>query len=841
MKIITRNGDKETVRLDAITERIKKACEYCNIDLYPVDPVRVAVKVVNSIRDNITTSELDDVTARICMNWSLEHPNWGTLGSRIIISNHQKNTHWSFSEAIEYLYNNKDYHRQHCPLVSKEIYDIVKNDPEMYNSIIKPERDFFLDYFGFKTLERSYLLRTSDKIIRETPSFLFLRVALGIWGNNTEKVEETYNMLSQKYATHATPTLFNSGTPLPQFSSCFLLGTEDSVDGIYKTITDCARISKWSGGIGFHISNIRCKGSYIRGTGGKTDGIIPMLKVYNTTARYIDQSGKRNGSYACYIEPWHGDIMSFLKAMRNHGSEESLARDLFYALWVPDCFMEAVKNDEDWFLMCPDECPGLNEVYGNEFEELYYKYALDGHYREKIKARDVWDEIIKSQIESGMPYMMYKDSINKKNNQKNLGTIKSSNLCAEITEYSNDKEYAVCNLASLCLPNFVEYQYFGDYNITIYTKDNCSWCNLLKVFFKQTQPNLTIEWKNNIVGFKTYPQTYVNEKNIGGFEKTIEFFRPSINYDKLESTIETLVENLNIIIDKNYYPTPETKFSNLSHRPMGIGVQGLSDMFAKMWIPYESKEASSINKELFESIYYFAVKKSIELAHKTQPYSSFENSPLSKGLFQFDHWGEIETTRDFETLRKQMIKKGIKNSLLIALMPTASTSQIMGNNESFEPFNSCMFVRRTLSGEFIVINKYLMSILHDLGIWNEEMKQRIMYHRGSIQKIPQIPQYIKEMYKTVWEIKKKHLINMSRERSPFVCQSQSFNLYFEDCNPDVLTKTHLYAWKQGLKTGSYYIRSRPATNAQNFTIDPHLEEKFKNDTYKQSECENCSG
>lgn len=1169
MRIITRNGSSETIRLDAITERISRHIYSNN-----VDPVRAAVKVVEGIRNNITTSELDDITSKICMNWSLEHPDWAELGSRICISNHQKNIRWPFSRAIENLYKNTDMNGSHCPLISKKLYDIVQEDPVFYNNIIDPERDFLIDYFGFKTLERSYLLKTSDQCIQETPQYLFLRVAIGIRDNDIQGIIKTYNMLSLKFATHATPTLFNSGTPQPQFSSCFLLGTEDSVEGIYKTITDCARISKWSGGIGFHISNIRCKGSYIRGTGGKTDGIIPMLKVYNNTARYIDQSGKRNGSFAAYLEPWHGDIIPFLKAMRNHGSEESLARDLFYALWIPDLFMEAVKSNKEWYLMCPDECPNLANVYGDEFERLYTDYVQRGKYREKVQARDIWDEVLRSQIESGMPYIMYKDQVNRQNNQKNLGTIKSSNLCvapetpiltskgyipiyqlkdqtvevwngeewssttirqtgqnqnlikvtmsngtelectpyhkfyietgsrpfeksvrikvdakdlkigqkiikhslpppidlpessdfpyaythgfysgdgtdgytssglskpritlygkkkdlieyldfassslmetsngtlnvqlhrdipskytvpnaefsiksrlewlagildadgcvaenddnqsiqmvsihkdflmdillmlqemgvhskvtfakssgksllpdgkgskklyetkeqyrilinsnntnklldlglnthrlkfkknipkrdatqyikvksvideeriddtfcftenkrgtgmfggvltmqcAEITEYSDSKEYAVCNLASLCLSQFIKYEIIEGH-VEVYVKENCSWCDLVKVFFKEVYPGLPITIRKD--GIKeTYPRVYLNGVEIGGFEKTIEYFRPKFNYNKLEETIEILVENLNIIIDKNYYPTNETFESNCKHRPIGIGVQGLSDLFAKMWIPYESEQARILNKEIFEAIQYFSIKKSMELAKKTQPYSSFEGSLFSEGKFQHDLC-ETPTTRDWDSLREDVKKNGTRNSLMVALMPTASTSQIMGNNESFEPFNSCMFVRRTLSGEFIVINKYLITTLHNLGLWDSTMKQRIMFNRGSIQKIPQIPRYIRDMYKTVWEIKKKHLINMARDRQAFVCQSQSFNLYFEDCNPEILTKTHMYSWKQGLKTGSYYIRSRPATNPQNFTIDPKLEEQFKHENVQEDVCENCS-
>lgn len=859
MKIITRDGTLEPVRLDAITERIKKACDYCGDLSSHIDPVRVAVKVVNSIRDNITTSELDDITAKICMNWSLEHPDWGKLGSRIIISNHQKNTKWCFTKAMYNLYNNKDSKDKQCPLISDEIKDLIYYNQDQYNDILKPERDFLIDYFGFKTLEKSYLLRTSDNIIQETPQYLFLRVALGIWGNDIPKVKNTYDMISLKYATHATPTLFNAGTQRPGMLSCFLLGTGDSVEGIYKTITDCARISKWSGGIGVHVSNIRCKGSYIRGTGGKTDGIIPMLKVYNHTARYIDQGGgKRKGSFAIYLEPWHGDIISFLKAMRQHGHEESLARDLFYALWIPDCFMEAVKNDEEWYLMCPDECKGLTECYGDKFTKLYYDYINQGRFKQKIKARKIWEEIIKSQMESGMPYIGYKDQVNAKNNQNNLGVIKSSNLCIEINQFSNDEEYACCNLASICLPNFLKSfdDVFTDKcNMLVYTKDNCKWCDLLKVFINQMdlQKYFYIEFRNadtqetldlfKNAGVVTFPRVVIDDIEIGGFEDTIKFFRQEIDYEKLQEIVGTLVENLNKIIDKNYYPVQETELSNMKHRPIGIGVQGLADLFAKMWIPYESDEAKQVNRDIFEAIYYFAMKKSVEIAKRVGSYSSFDGSPLSKGQFQFDLWGQNASNNwDWESLRSDVIKFGSRNSLLIALMPTASTSQIMGNTEAFEPFNSCMYVRRTLSGEFIVVNHFLMRILHDLGLWDETMKHRIMFHRGSIQQIPQIPQYIKDMYKTVWEIKKKTLIDMTRDRGKFVCQSQSFNMYFDKISSESLTKTHMYAFKNQLKTGSYYIRSRPAAVAQSFTIDPNLEKQFKDELLQNQveECEACS-
>lgn len=851
MKIITRSGSVENLDLNKITNRIKKAIEYCgNLDPC-IDADIVSIKVVNSIHEGISTSELDEITARICMNLSLEHPDWGILGSGIIISNHQKNTKWTFSEAMTYLWNNVNKKGEHCPLINETLYNLVKNNAKALDESIFPERDFYIDYFGFQTLKRSYLLKTEDKIIRETPQYMFMRVALGIWSEHNNAIK-TYNMLSTKLATHATPTLFNSGTNRPSLSSCFLLGTEDSIDGIYKTITDCAKISKCAGGIGIHVSNIRAKDSYIKGSGGYTSGLIPMMKVYNATARYVDQSNKRKGSFALYLEPWHADIILFLKSMRNHGSEEELARDLFYALWIPDVFMTAVKNDNYWYLMCPDECSGLTDVYGEEFSKLYYEYVNKKIYRKKVKAREIWGEVIKSQIESGMPYISYKDHVNRKSNQMNIGIIKSSNLCNEIVLYSDNKEYAVCNLASICLPEYLKYTDRSQNEIELYTIPNCNWCKILKIFLKHNNINYTENYfdsdekmndfkEKNCV--KTFPQLFIDGKRVGGFDDSIELLRPQIDYNKLRQTVHTLVENLNEVIDINYYPVPEAEYSNKKHRPIGIGVQGLADLFVKLWTPFTSQFAREINRNIFEAMYFFALEKSCIIAKEKGPYETFKGSPLSKGQFQFNLWGFEDTSNwNWEKLREQIMENGVRNSVLIALMPTASTSQIMGNTESFEPYTSNMYVRRTLSGEFIILNKFLIRILCDLGIWNQEMKYRIMYNRGSIQKIRSIPAYVKDMFKTIWEISNKTLIDMSADRGRFIDQTQSLNHYMEDSSPENLTKLHLYAWKQGLKTGSYYLRTKPAVNSQSFTISPIMEEMFKQEhrEHEKEECLNCS-
>jgi ribonucleoside-diphosphate reductase subunit M1 len=849
MRITTRSGKKEEIDLNKITERIKKMTDIINSDI--LDPVKVSLKVLSNIKEGIKTSELDEMTAQICINWSLEHPDWGVLGSRLIVDNHKKNISISFTETINLLYNNLDSRGYRSPLISDNLYYIVSNNNKIIEDMIKPDRDFLIDFFGFKTLERSYLLKINDKIV-ETPQYMWMRVSLGIWGNNLEKVKRTYDLMSQKYFTHATPTLFNMGTPYPASISCFLIGTNDSLNGIYKTITDCAKISKWSGGIGVHISNIRSNGSVIRKTGGKADGILPMLKVFNETARHINQGGKRLGSFAIYLEPWHADIFSFLDAKKNHGNDNERARDLFYALWIPDLFMERVLKNEDWCLMCPDESPGLQDCYGKEFEDLYNKYEKMGNYREKLPARKVWSKILISQIETGMPYMLYKDSINRKNNQENKGIIKSSNLCAEIVEYSDKDNTACCNLASISLQSFLKDQIIDGSMIDFYGKDDCMSCCAVKSILKEksidnynyidlNDYNTRNEFysKNKV---KTVPQIFFNGEKIGGFEDFVKFIRPTFDYVKLREVVHQVVENLDKIIDINYYPIPETIKSNSELRPIGIGVQGLADVFAQMYLPFTSDESKKINERIFERIQFFSTEKSIELAKEKGRYPLYEGSPISKGKFQHNLWGFDDPNDDWELLRNKIKKYGIRNSLLTALMPTASTSQILGNNESFEAFTSNMYVRRTLAGEFIVINKYLIKLLNHMGIYNKNMKYTIMHFRGNIKDINKIPNFVKELFKTSWNMKNKDLIDMSADRGKYVDQSQSFNIFIEDPNENILSKIHLYGWKSGLKTGLYYLRSKPSTSSQTFTIDPDLEMKIieENKENKEKECLMCS-
>lgn len=766
MKVIKRNGESAEVKFDQITDRIKYLASNNtwggNI---VIDAPLIAQKICSSIYNGISTSELDEYTASVCANMSLENLDNEILSSRISINNHQKNTSLYYSDIVEKLSSKK--------LISQEIQNIVDGNKHIIDKIIVPERDYLISYFGFKTLQKAgYLLKVDNKIV-ERPQHLFLRVALGIHGDNLDMVRQTYNSLSLKYYTHATPTLFNAGTQYPQMSSCFLIGTEDSVQGIYKTISDVALISKWAGGVGIHISDIRAKNSYISKTGGNSDGIMPMLKVYNDTARYINQSGKRNGSFAMYLEPWHADIFTFLDAKKNNGAEEMRARDLFYALWIPDLFMKRVSNQGVWSLMCPNECPGLTDLHSEEFEKLYEKYENEGKYRKQINALDLFNAIINSQIETGTPYMLYKDSINKKSNQMNIGIIKSSNLCCEITEFSDKNETAVCNLASLCLPMYV---------------------------------------KNGIV-----------------------------DYELLGSKVEELVYNLNNIIDRNHYPTQESKLSNLKHRPIGIGVQGLADLFIILNIPFTSKEAREINKHIFETIYYYALKKSNELAQIEGPYETFNGSPTSKGILQFDMWNvtpEKYSQNEWNLLKENIKLYGIRNSLLVAPMPTASTAQIMGNNESFEPYTSNIYTRRVLAGEFTVINKYLVSKLKEEGLFTKETLDNIIYHRGSV-KYTQLSQTTKEIFKTAWEMSQKILIQMSAERAPYICQSQSLNLFIEKADPKIISSCHLFTWKSGLKTGSYYIRTKPITNSQSFTLDPITEKKLKEQADAQV-CTMCS-
>lgn len=840
MRVLKRNRQLEEVKFDKITQRIRYLIEGLDDS---IDPVKIAGKVCSEVYDKIKTSELDELAANICISLSTIHPDYGKLAAKLVINNHQKNTNDSFSETVELLYKNTS-HGEHAPLVSEDILHICRNNKEMVDSIIKPERDYNIDFFGFKTLHRAYLLK-ANKVPIETPQFMWLRVALGIHNDNFDKVIETYDLLSDKYFTHATPTLFHSGTPRPQMSSCFLLGTEDSVEGIYKTITNAANISKWAGGIGIHISDIRSRNSYIRKTGGKSDGILPMLRVYNDTARYINQSGKRNGSFAMYLEPWHADVFEFLDAKKNHGNEDERARDLFYALWIPDIFMRRVKTDGVWSLMCPDMCKNLTTTYGDEFDKLYQQYESEGKFIKQIKARTLWSSVINSQIETGVPYMLYKDACNKKSNQSNLGTIRSSNLCTEIIEYSNDDEYAVCNLASINLTKFVESRK-NDQEIVIYSIQDCIYCKLAKAFLQNNNynyKNIVVEDKEEFLklhDYKTFPLIYMDNNKIGGYTDMLQILRPVFNHEELHKITRVITKNLNIVIDKNFYPVAETRRSNMRHRPIGLGVQGLADVFMKMKLSFDSDEARVLNREIFETIYHASITESLDLAKQYGKYETFDGCPLSKGKFQFDLWDQptiFNGRYDWDKLRQEIVEHGVRNSLLVAPMPTASTSQILGNNEAFEPYTSNLYTRRTLAGEFVMVNKWLIQDLIDMELWDDEMKERLMYYRGSIQKIVGIPKMFKDIYKTAWELKQKVLLDLSIDRGHFICQSQSLNVFCESPTYNMLTNIHFYGWSNGLKTGSYYVRSKAAINSQQFTINPELKRKIENE--EESECLMC--
>lgn len=805
MRVLKRNGKYENVGFDKILKRVKSIGTECGIKL---NYTTFVMKVIDQLYDGIPTAKIDELTAEQCASLSIQHPDYSTLAGRLIISNHHKNTIASFSTVTKKLYEFKDFHNTQHSLLSIDYFKIVEKNKDVFDDMIVHDRDYLIDYFGFKTLERSYLMKVNG-VVLERPQYLWLRVSIGIHGDDLVNVRRTYELMSQKYFTHATPTLFNAGTPKPQLSSCYLLSLEeDSISGIYNTLSDCAQISKWAGGIGLHIHNIRATGSHIRGTNGSSNGIVPMLRVFNCTARYVDQGGgRRNGSFAIYLEPWHADVEDFLDMKKNHGDEETKARDLFYALWIPDLFMERVKTNGDWTLMCPDECPGLSDVYGRHFVELYTKYESQNKGRKTVKARELWFKIMDSQMETGTPYLLYKDAANEKSNQKNLGTIKSSNLCTEIMEYSDHQETAVCNLASIGLSNFINAD-------------------------------------------------------------------KSFDYVKLHEVTKVVTDNLNKVIDINFYPTDKTRRSNLRHRPIGIGVQGLADTFALMNIPFHSDAAKVVNKLIFETIYHAALEQSMEIARDRHiviqnskndltdtvnssvshlnkyeshmekfsysgAYSTFDGSPISKGIFQFDMWNVTPSDRyDWDELRQSIIIHGIRNSLLVAPMPTASTSQILGNNECFEPFTSNIYTRRTIAGEFIIVNKYLMRELIDLKIWSDEIKNNIIVNNGSIQHIDGIPDYVKEKYKIVWEIPMKHLIDMSKDRGAFICQSQSLNLWLEDPNYKSLTSMHFYSWDAGLKTGIYYLRRKAKHHAQQFTIEP--ENKKKTQTTDPEVCEVCS-
>lgn len=752
MYVVKRDGRKESVKFDKITARIIKMC----YGLDPlVSPEAVAMKVIEGIYDGVTTSDLDTLAAEVAAAKTIDHPDYALLASRIAVSNLHKETKKTFSETMEDLYTYIDPKTgESAALLADDVYQIILDNKDLLDSSIIYDRDFRYDYFGFKTLTRSYLLKINGKIA-ERPQQMLMRVSLGIHKTDIQAAIKTYNLMSEGWFTHATPTLFNSGTPKPQMSSCFLLTTkEDSISGIYDTLKSCAQISQSAGGIGLSIHDIRATGSYIKGTNGTSNGIIPMLRVFNDTARYVDQGGgKRKGSFAIYLEPWHADVFDFLDLKKNHGKEEQRARDLFYALWIPDLFMKRVKENGEWTLMCPHECPGLSDTHSAEFEALYTKYEKEGKGRKTIKAQDLWFKILESQIETGTPYMLYKDAANAKSNQQNLGTIKSSNLCTEIMEYTAPDEVAVCNLASLALPK------------------------------------------------------YVTEEG-------------TFDHDKLFEVTYQATVNLNKIIDENYYPVEEARNSNLRHRPIGLGVQGLADTFIMMRYPFESEEARALNREIFETIYYASMTASKDLAKVEGPYETFKGSPVSKGEFQFDMWGVTPTNRwEWDILKEEVKEHGVRNSLLLAPMPTASTAQILGNNECFEPYTSNIYTRRVLSGEFIVVNKHLLKDLVKEGLWTKEMRQTLMSQNGSIQNINEIPQELKDLYKTAWEISQKAIIDQAADRGAYICQSQSLNIFMENANFGKLTSMHFYGWEKGLKTGMYYLRTKAATDAIKFTVD----------------------
>jgi ribonucleoside-diphosphate reductase alpha chain len=761
MLVVKRDGRRESVKFDKITARIEKLCYGLNMTY--VSPIEVAKKVIDGIYDGVTTVELDNLAAEISASLTTRHPDYAILAARLAISSLHKVTSKSFSNTMKRLYTYEDPKTgENASLLAKDVYEIIRKHAALLDSTIIYDRDYNYDYFGYKTLERSYLLRLHGKVV-ERPQHMLMRVAVGIHKEDIDSAIETYNLLSEKWFTHATPTLFNAGSPKPQLSSCFLLTMkEDSIPGIYDTLKQCAMISQSAGGIGLSIHNVRATGSYIKGTNGTSNGLIPMLKVFNDTARYVDQGGgKRKGAFAVYLEPWHADIFEFLDLKKNHGKEELRARDLFYALWTPDLFMQRVEDNGDWSLFCPNEAPGLADCYGKDFERLYTKYEKEGRARRVVKAQELWFAVLESQTETGTPYMLFKDHANHKSNQQNLGTIKSSNLCTEIMEYTSPDEIAVCNLASIALPKFV-----------------------------------------------------IDNK---------------FDHQKLYDVTYHVTKNLNKVIDINYYPVPEARRSNLRHRPIGLGIQGLADTFIHLRMPFESEEAQGLNRDIFETIYFAAVSASKDLAIKDGPYETFEGSPISRGIFQFDMWDVKPSSGrwDWEKLRNEVVEHGVRNSLLVAPMPTASTAQILGNNESFEPYTSNIYVRRVLSGEFMVVNKHLLKDLIRLGIWNENMKNQIIAANGSVQNIPNIPQHIKDLYKTVWEIKQKTIIDMAADRGAYICQSQSLNLHVQNPNFGKLTSMHFYAWKKGLKTGMYYLRTKAAADAIKFTVEKQAAETLE--------------
>ena len=892
MRVLKRNGQYEEVSFDKILNRIKSLSQGPEFkNPLSIDETLIAQKVVQEIYDGVKTTELDELSSQISIAMYSKNPEFKILASRIVISNHHKNTKDTFSEKIEELYN---YHSkgQHKPLIAEYMYQLVMKHRTEIDSAIDYHKDYDFDFFGFKTLEKSYLYKTDGKIV-ERPQDMLMRVSLAIHRNNLKEALNNYDLMSKHYFTHATPTLYNAGSNREQFASCFLLTMkEDSISGIYDTLKDCALISKYAGGIGLSIHDIRAKDSHIAGTNGQSNGLVPMLRVFNDTARYVDQGGgKRNGSFAMYLEPWHADVFEFIELKKNHGNELERARDLFYALWIPDLFMERVLSDGEWSLFCPHECPGLSDTWGEEFNKLYEKYVKEGRQRKTIMARELWQTILTSQLEVGTPYLLYKDTCNRKSNQNNLGTIKSSNLCTEIIEFTSPEETAVCNLASISLKKFVKYKETKDMKFLVYTKSDCVYCELAKGLLNKRNINYETKDYRELTSISgeyplkvKFPQIYQTDNNhnihIGGYTELYEYLKPEYDFKSLQDITERITKNLNNIIDYNYYPTKETKTSNLRHRPIGIGVQGLANVFFEFGYAFDSQEAKDLNEDIFECIYYGSLKASMEISKEREvsmkryqlwnkqvtgppekmsdfvssdeikilkdklgpilpeelereeylgSYSSFIGSPIYHGKLQFDLWQTTITdiNHDWSSLREDIKQYGIRNSLLVAPMPTASTAQILGNYECFEPILSNIYTRRVLSGEYMVMNDYLVEDLISLGIWSSDLKDKIIANDGSVLNIPEIPDILKNRYKTVWEIKQKNILDMAVSRGKFICQSQSMNLFLESPNIKTMSNMHSYSWKNGLKTGIYYLRSRPSSKAIQFTLNP-------------TECENCS-
>jgi ribonucleoside-diphosphate reductase alpha subunit len=843
MRVLKRSGSYEDVSLDKILHRIKALSSSDEFEYtLTIDPVVIAQKVCSEIYDGVKTSELDELSSEIAISLYSTNIDFSILASRIVVSNLHKNTSGKFFEKVSLLYNATSNGRK-TPLVNEDFYNLVKDNEEDIQSVIDYTRDYEFDFFGLKTLEKSYLYKVNG-IIVERPQDMIMRVALAIHRHDLVKAFETYDLMSKHYFTHATPTLFNAGSNREQFASCFLLSMkDDSIKGIYDTLADCATISQHAGGIGLHIHNIRATNSFIAGTNGKSNGIVPMLRVFNDTARYVDQGGgKRNGSFAIYLEPWHADIFDFLELKKNHGNELERARDLFYALWIPDLFMKRVEENGVWSLMCPNECPNLSDVHSEEFNALYEAYESEGRYIQQVDARKLWNAITTSQLETGTPYLLYKDACNQKSNQQNVGTIKSSNLCTEIIEYSSPEETAVCNLASISLKKCLvskDIKYLQHLQLNIYSKPQCIYCTMAKnlcdsqgISYIETSYDTLLLSGEKPYGVK-FPQIYnITDgqfTHIGGFTDLEIFIRPTFDHDILKNIVKVLTRNLNNIIDYNYYPTKETKTSNLRHRPIGIGVQGLANVFFEMKLPFTSDDAKVLNEDIFETIYFAALEASTELSKEQGPYSTYQGSPLQQGKFQFNLWSKNPSGRyDWLELMNKIQLHGVRNSLLVAPMPTASTAQILGNYECFEPIISNIYTRRVLAGEYMVLNNYLVKDLMIAGLWSKDMKNKIIANDGSIQTIEGIPTCFKERYKTVWEMSQKDIIDMSADRGKYICQSQSLNLFMAAPDISKMTSMHFYAWRKGLKTGIYYLRTRASSKPLQFTVKP-------------DDCESCSG